>query len=494
MKLKQFIQQETVLTAAAVLAVVSAFFVLPDAQYLGYIDLRTLAILFSLMTVMAGLRRQGFFDGLGRALLSRTHSTFQLTLVLVGLCFFGSMFITNDVSLLTFVPFTFVVLSRLGADVRRSLLIPVVCMQTIAANLGSMLTPIGNPQNLYLYGKSGMSIGGFVLLMLPYTLVSLLLLLAWAALVCRKASAALSVDELVSSSASQGDQKIILLYLVLFAVCLLSVIRVLPYGIAFAAVLVCVLFADPRTLRAVDYSLLLTFVAFLIFIGNVGRIPGFSGWLHTDGYQGYHKLPENIRVVGCWAHARRKFDEALQTLPKEKQKDSPAAIGECYCSRLFKLEEAFAELTPEERYEKRLEQEKPVLDALLSWANEMQVKTAPKSAMGRAIHYLLEQWPYLTRYLEDGRLELSNNRAERSIKPFVMGRKNWLFANTPGGAQASSVIYSLIETAKENGLDPYRYLLWLLQNAPGLSETDEAWAEKLLPARARKNAICRKNR
>ena len=277
--LKQFIQQETVLTAAAVLAVVSAFFVPPDAQYLGYIDLRTLAILFSLMTVMAGLRRQGFFDGLGRALLSRTHSTFQLTLVLVGLCFFGSMFITNDVSLLTFVPFTFVVLSRLGADVRRSLLIPVVCMQTIAANLGSMLTPIGNPQNLYLYGKSGMSIEGFVLLMLPYTLVSLLLLLAWAALVCRKASAALSVDELVSSSVSQGDQKIILLYLVLFAVCLLSVIRVLPYGIAFAAVLVCVLFADPHTLRAVDYSLLLTFVAFFIFIGNLGRIPAFSGWL-----------------------------------------------------------------------------------------------------------------------------------------------------------------------------------------------------------------------
>ena len=212
-------------------------------------------------------------------MLSRTHSTFQLTLVLVGLCFFGSMFITNDVSLLTFVPFTFVVLSRLGADVRRALLIPVVCMQTIAANLGSMLTPIGNPQNLYLYGKSGMSIGGFVLLMLPYTLVSLLLLLAWAALVCRKASAALSVDELVSSSASQGNQKIILLYLVLFAVCLLSVIRVLPYGIAFAAVLVCVLFADPHTLRAVDYSLLLTFVAFFIFIGNLGRIPAFSGWL-----------------------------------------------------------------------------------------------------------------------------------------------------------------------------------------------------------------------
>ena len=196
-------------------------------------------------------------------------------------------------------------------------------------------------------------------------------------------------------------------------------------------------------------------------------LQGFSGWLHADGYQGYHRLPGSIRVVGCWAHARRKFDEALQTLPKEMQKDSPAAIGECYCSRLFKLE-----------------QEKPVLDALLSWANEMQAKTAPKSALGRVIHYLLEQWPYLTRYLEDGRLELSNNRAERSIKPFVMGRKNWLFANTPGGAQASTVIYSLIETAKENKLGPYKYLLWVLQSAPGLSQADEFWAEKLLPANA----------
>ena len=278
MKLKQFIQQETVLTAAAVLAVVSAFFVPPDAQYLGYIDLRTLAILFSLMTVMAGLRRQGFFDRMGRALLARTGSTLQLVLVLVGLCFFGSMFITNDVSLLTFVPFTFVVLSRLGADVRCSLLIPVVCMQTIAANLGSMLTPIGNPQNLYLYGKSGMSMAEFLLLMLPYTVVSLLLLVGWAVAVCRK-QASSCIGVLPEQQNTSADRKIILLDAVLFAVCLLAVVRVLPYGVAFAAVLVCVLFADPHTLRAVDYSLLLTFVAFFIFIGNLGRIPAFSGWL-----------------------------------------------------------------------------------------------------------------------------------------------------------------------------------------------------------------------
>lgn len=139
----------------------------PDAEYLGYIDFRTLAILFSLMTVMAGLRGQGVFDRLGHALLSYTRTTLQLTVVLVGLCFFSSMLITNDVSLLTFVPFTFVVLNSLNASVRRKLLLPIVCMQTIAANLGSMLTPLGNPQNLYLYGKSGMDMSSFVLLMLP---------------------------------------------------------------------------------------------------------------------------------------------------------------------------------------------------------------------------------------------------------------------------------------------------------------------------------------
>ena len=207
----------------------------------------------------------------------------------------------------------------------------------------------------------------------------------------------------------------------------------------------------------------------------------FSGWLHADGYQGYHKLPEKIRVVGCWAHARRKFDEALQTLPKEKRQGSLAAVGECYCTKLFQLEETLSELTAEERYNKRLELEKPVLDALLAWAEDASAKTAPKSALGKALHYLREQWPYLVRYLEDGRLEISNNRADRSIKPFVMGRKDWLFANTPAGARASAVIYSLMETAKETGLDPYKYLLWALREAPKLFETDREWAKKLTP-------------
>lgn len=180
MAIKRVFQKEPVLSIAACLALVSSCFVLPDAEYLGYIDFRTLAILFSLMTVMAGLRGQGVFDRLGRALLSHTRTTLQLTAVLVGLCFFSSMVITNDVSLLTFVPFTFVVVNSLDAAVRDKLLLPIVCMQTIAANLGSMLTPLGNPQNLYLYGKSGMDMGSFVLLMLPYSILSLALLALWA--------------------------------------------------------------------------------------------------------------------------------------------------------------------------------------------------------------------------------------------------------------------------------------------------------------------------
>jgi len=101
--------------------------------------------------------------------------------------------------------------------------------------------------------------------------------------------------------------------------------------------------------------------------------------------------------------------------------------------------------------------------------------------LGKALHYLREQWPWLIRYLEDGRLEISNNRAERSIKPFVIDRKNFLFANTPNGAQGSAVIFSLIETAKENNIDPYKYLVWVLENAPRMSRRTPDWAERLLP-------------
>lgn len=205
----------------------------------------------------------------------------------------------------------------------------------------------------------------------------------------------------------------------------------------------------------------------------------FQGYLHTDGYAGYHNLPKEITVVGCWAHARRKFDEAVKALPKGKAKGCSAAQGLAYCNLLFEIEHGLEGKTAQERYEERLKQAKPVLDAMLSWANSRTA--APKSALGKAFTYLKEQWPYLTNYLKDGRLEISNNRAERSIKPFVIGRKNFLFANTPRGAGGSAVMFSMIQTAIENHLDPYRYLTWLLKTAKGADLTGPENVEGLLP-------------
>ena len=206
---------------------------------------------------------------------------------------------------------------------------------------------------------------------------------------------------------------------------------------------------------------------------------GFHGYLQTDGYSGYNGVDSAIHV-GCWAHARRKFDEALRAVPKGKR--SPTAEqGVAYCSQLFKLEEKLKDLSPEERKAQRQEQIK-VLDAMLAWAKTRNA--APKSKLGIALNYLKNQWPTLIVYLEDGRIELSNNRAARSIKPFVISRKNFLFANTPGGAQSSAVIFSLIETARENGLDPYRYLSWLLNEAPRRAPSNPDWATTLLPQNA----------
>ena len=208
-------------------------------------------------------------------------------------------------------------------------------------------------------------------------------------------------------------------------------------------------------------------------------LEGFHGYLQTDGYSGYNAVPDITRV-GCLAHARRKFEEAMKALPKGKR--SPTAEqGVAYCTKLFNLETEYTEqgLTFEERKKQRLERSKPVLDAMLAWANTRAV--APKSKLGMAITYLLNQWVYLNNFLLDGRIEISNNRAERSIKPFVISRKNFLFANTPKGAKGSAVIFSLIETAKENGLDPYRYLVYVLTKAPKLSTQTDQWAKQLTP-------------
>jgi len=193
-------------------------------------------------------------------------------------------------------------------------------------------------------------------------------------------------------------------------------------------------------------------------------LKNFSGYLHTDGYEGYHDLSHNIRVVGCFAHARRKFDEALKGMPKKDQPDSLAMTGKKFCDKLFSLERDFADLIADERLQKRQELSKPVFDEFYRWLNSLS--PPPKTGLTAAVVYMRNQREYLERYLEDGRLEISNNRAERSIKPFVIGRKNWLFANTPRGAKASAILYSIIETAKENSINPYEYLTYIFKNAP----------------------------
>ncbi|MDD4496012.1 MAG: IS66 family transposase, partial [Eubacteriales bacterium] len=215
---------------------------------------------------------------------------------------------------------------------------------------------------------------------------------------------------------------------------------------------------------------------------------GFKGYLHTDGYAGYHSLPEGITVVGCLAHARRKFDEALKLVPPGKRGNSGPLIGKQFCDRLFAMEKEWAELPPEERLGKRRKLEKPVLDEFSAWLKHQH---PTKSAFGQAVSYTQGQWVYLVRYLLDGRLEISNNRAERSIKPFVISRKNFLFANTPGGAKSSAVIFSLIETAKENGLNSYEYLRFLFQALPNRGECS---LEAFLPdgGKVPRNCFCPK--
>jgi transposase len=197
-------------------------------------------------------------------------------------------------------------------------------------------------------------------------------------------------------------------------------------------------------------------------------LKNFKGYLHADGYEGYHKLPGDIIVVGCLAHLRRKFFDAFKTLPKEKQPESNAAKGVAYCDRLFHLEKQFALLTPDKRLKERERLSRPVFNELYNWIEDLAA--LPNTLLGKAVHYAKSQRRYLERYLLDGRLEISNNRAERSIKPFVIGRKNWLFANTPNGARASAIYYSLIVSARENGLNPFEYLTWIFTNAPNLGK------------------------
>lgn len=325
LNVREIVRKDPVLVVAIVLAIISCAAVPPDAAYAEYVDLRTIGMLFSLMAIMAGLSRLGVFRIACRHLLSAVRGPRRLALALTLLAFFSSMLITNDVALVTFVPFALLALRTL--DSPRHACFTVV-MMTIAANLGSMLTPIGNPQNLYLYSTSHMALTDFLLLMLPYAVAALVLLVGAIAFFGRipehaKEKAARSVDagNPASSSedgsadspatcgeadnaasatdanetpqlASEADDPApsplrALPWAALFVLALLSVAHILPYQAIVAVTIVVALAADRRALLHVDYALLLTFIAFFVFVGNVGRIEVVSAALAQliDGHE-----------------------------------------------------------------------------------------------------------------------------------------------------------------------------------------------------------------
>lgn len=204
---------------------------------------------------------------------------------------------------------------------------------------------------------------------------------------------------------------------------------------------------------------------------------GFNGYLCTDGYAGYNKIPGVVRV-GCMAHIRRKFDEALKTLPAGAEGSySWQAIQ--MIGKLYAIERELTAQPSEVKYKVRQAESLPILHELKQWLDRLSVEVVPRSALGRAIGYALGQWDHMLHYVDDGRLAIDNNISEREIKAFVIGRKNWLFADSVDGAYANAVMYSLVQTAKANGLDPYKYLYHVFERMPYMRNSEEV--KSLLP-------------
>jgi transposase len=217
-----------------------------------------------------------------------------------------------------------------------------------------------------------------------------------------------------------------------------------------------------------------------------GQVPielldGYSGLLQTDGYAGYHGVAKrhDIKLFGCWAHARRKFDVAIKANKGIKGANSKAARAMSDIQKLYRIEKQIKGKTPEEIYKIRQKKSKPIIEKLKKWLEKTKPKVTPQSLTGKALTYLDNQWPYLTAYLEHGAAAIDNNKAERAIRPFVIGRKNWLFANSVKGANASSTLYSIIETAKANKIEPWHYLNLVFKELPNAATVEEI--EALLP-------------
>jgi len=271
-KLRGFLKKEPILVIAALAALASCVPVPPDRAYLSYVDFRTLALLYCLMVVVAGLRKAGAFDSLAHLVCRRASDARTLGLVLVAVTFFSSMLITNDVALLTFVPFAVVLLGMTG---RSRDLILVAVLQTAAANLGSMLTPVGNPQNLYLYSHYGLSAGSFFMITAPIWALSLALVLL-GCLALPRVKLPPQPDR-----SPRPDRRGLALYLGLFVLCLLAVFRLLPWPGLLAVLVLALLALDRRTLLQADFFLLLTFVAFFVFAGNLARLEAVDRLLRS---------------------------------------------------------------------------------------------------------------------------------------------------------------------------------------------------------------------
>ena len=273
--LKMIFKNETVFCISFLLAVLSAFVVHPDRMYLSYPDYRTIALLFCLMIIVGGFQSLGIFGMLGQFLLRGAGSVRGLSAVMVMLCFFSSMVITNDVALITFVPFTLIVF-RMSGRVERVL--KLVVLETVAANLGSMATPIGNPQNLYLYSIADFTAGEFVRAVLPYAGLAFVMLMT--AVLIERDEPLLDVDVREENEAQKRQIfREMLPFLILLVLCLLVVFRVLPYQPVLICVMCVVLVVNRKLYLSVDYFLLLTFLCFFIFIGNMKRIPEISSFL-----------------------------------------------------------------------------------------------------------------------------------------------------------------------------------------------------------------------
>jgi len=269
-KLLKLLKNDILLTISFILAVISAFIITPDKEYLSYINFPVLVLLFCLMVVVAGFRRAGVFFLLQKALVKYIKTEKMMIFSLCMICFFASSLITNDVALITFVPFTLVLLK----NQKTSSVIFAVVMETISANLGSLVTPIGNPQNLYIYTHYNVNIVDFFKTTLPLGIACLLMILA--CLIFRKNS---PLNESADTNNSTPDKKSVIVFLLLFILCILSVLNIVSCYITLVIVFLCILFKDRSLLKEADYILLLTFVFFFVFAGNIARIPAVYSFI-----------------------------------------------------------------------------------------------------------------------------------------------------------------------------------------------------------------------